>query len=143
MSTHITPDHETNDALCRYVAYNSRGFGISWYLMASFTYHHLDIHLVSEECYGDLCQHLHDTFDRNDHWHCHLLNKTNLAHANGAHLDLLDYPLSIRQCAEGIIRWSHPTFRLPADLWVAREETAPTIRRRTRVMPTTEETEAA
>ena len=85
---------------------NGESLLVSWYLILSYAYYHLDASLVTDEYYDQLCHRLLTAKENGTikHRHLHLCDKTALGAGTAFHLKKSDYPGMAVGAAEDLVK---------------------------------------
>ncbi len=70
---------------------------VPWYLMASYSYYHLNKSIMSDDMYDSICKRLLDSIHsfEIDHVHLYLCDDDALRAGTAFHLKKADYPLMV------------------------------------------------
>ena len=73
---------------------------VPWYLMAAYTYEHLDVSIIPDSEYDWICRKLDMRWNRVDHQHKYLVARRDLQSQTGSSLDFDFFPEILLSAAE-------------------------------------------
>ena len=76
---------------------------VPWYLMAGYTYEHLDVSIIPNSEYDWICRKLYLRWNRVEHRHKYLVARSHLPSQTASGLDFDDFPSIIISAAEGLV----------------------------------------
>lgn len=100
------PDARLQDGPCRAACASSDNMLVPWWLMASYTYYHHDISLLSDELYDKMSRELSEKWDSISHMHKHLITLDDLRAGSLYALPEDRYPLMTRYAAAHLVNTS-------------------------------------
>ncbi len=91
------------DSMCRSILETAPNAAISWWLIASYTYYHHDISVLSDGFYDELAKAMLEAWSELEHDHKHLITKEHLRAGSLYDLAAASYPMRVRGAASQLL----------------------------------------
>ncbi len=95
---------KTCDGICRHVLRQNPNCAIPWWLIASYTYYHHDMPLLSDGLYDEMAKAMLKAWDELKHPHKHLISRSHLEAGSLFDLPASAYPNIVKYAAANLAR---------------------------------------
>ena len=98
------PNTKVLDGMCKAAMAGAPMSIVPWFLIASYTYYHHDLSVLSDGMYDELATTILEQWDNIEHVHKYLITKDDLQAGSMYRLKAEDYPNSTKGAASHLVR---------------------------------------